>query len=118
MGKVGYILPEDKKKEAIANGLALQTVYSRLKRGWEVDRAVSEKPRDTIAHHLERSPTGELLPQDKKGKQRAFRLPSLMDGEVDQAIASSGLSPTKWYTLAIKEYLVKSSRDRRKKKTK
>ncbi len=39
MGKVAKILPEEYKQKAIENHISIQTVYKRLRTGWDLERA-------------------------------------------------------------------------------
>ena len=108
MPAYGVILDEEHKQKAIANNLSLQTVYARLKRGWDVERAVTEKPKQTTVHDLPRSETGELLPHElPKGKQRSIRLYKHMDDDIDEAIASSGMTQSDFVSMAVEQFYKK-----------
>ena len=108
MGKRGILLSEENKHRAKENGLSLQTVYGRLKRGWEVERAITEPPQSTNFHNLPRSPTGEVTRgEHKKGRLRSIRFWDYMDEEIDKAIAASGMNQSDWVTMAVEEYYQK-----------
>lgn len=98
MGKVGKILSAEQKAIALSNNLSLQTVYLRLSRGWDIDRAVSEAPRNK--YQVSRGESGEIL-SEGKGKIRSFRVPAEIDSEVDRLIAESGLSQSEWAGSAV-----------------
>jgi hypothetical protein len=102
MGKVGKILSAEQKQTALNNGLKLVTVYDRLNRGWDIERAIVEPPKRKYVP--KRELTGEIK-SEGKGKIRSFRVPIELDEEVDRLIEESGLSASEWAGKAIAEYL-------------
>jgi hypothetical protein len=94
-----YDITDKDKETAENNQIPLSTVYARLKRGWEVDRAVTESPRPTASR--DRNANGEILTDVPKGKGRFFQVPAEREEELDEAIAASGLSGAQWYADAI-----------------
>ncbi len=72
MGKTGKLLPEEYKQKAIDNDLNLQTVYRRLERGWDIERAVTEKAKNTT-YNYKRTEDGSITTdRPKSEKTRAF----------------------------------------------
>ena len=69
MAKFGSVLPDDKKQIAIANGIPLTTVYRRLKRDWDMERAITQKPKKTHIHKLQRREEGAFKSDRLKSQQ-------------------------------------------------
>jgi hypothetical protein len=112
MGKVGYKLPEEYKQKAIANGISLQTVYARIDRGWDIERAVTEDPRKNrtpIAAAIDsRDSEGNLKSVGRaKGKLISFTPYRDMEDKLQKAIKESGQSRSVFLANAIEEYLEK-----------
>lgn len=121
MGKVGYKLPKKYKEKAIENGISLQTVYCRLERGWDLDRAVSEDPRKNrtpIAAAIDsRDEEGNLKSVGRpKGKIISFTPYRDMEDRLKKAIEESGQSRSVFIADAIEEYLDKLWEPKAKKK--
>jgi hypothetical protein len=105
MPAVGIVLDEKHKQIALKNNISLQTVYARIKRGWNVDRAVSEVPQKTNVHVLPRSNRGPVLAgEHPKGKHRSIRLYKYMDNEIDQIIEEMGLNQSDFIAMAVEQY--------------
>lgn len=114
MGKVGKILSKEEAAIAVSNGLPLPTVYKRLQRGWEVERAITTPPKEVPGRPLNRE-NGEFSSSDEpKGKQRSIRLSAEWDEIADKAIADSGLTQSEWIGMAVVEYLKKQQKRGRK----
>jgi hypothetical protein len=112
MGKVGYKLPEKYKQIAISNGLSLPTVYARIERGWDLERAVSEDPRKNrtpiSAEKKLRDEHGNLKSVGRpKGKLISFTPYRDMEDKLQKAINESGQSRSVFLADAIEEYLEK-----------
>jgi hypothetical protein len=89
MGKVAKLLPEKYKQIAIANEIPLPTVYRRLKSDWDLQRAVTEKPKKVII--TQRKETGELIALDRpKGNTISFTPYQDNEELLEKAIAKSG----------------------------
>lgn len=86
------------------HGLATNTVYARLSRGWDLKKAITEPPKSSPPP-LERNEEGSLISDAPKGKQRSIRLPVEWDEVADRAIAESGLTQSEWVANAIVNYL-------------
>lgn len=96
---------------AHSHGLATNTVYARLSRGWDLEKAITEPPKSSPPP-LERNEEGSLISDAPKGKQRSIRLPAEWDEVADKAIAESGLSQSEWVANAIVNYLKKQKNRR------
>jgi hypothetical protein len=109
MGKRGFILSTEDKEKAIAAGLSLQTVYARIKRGWDVEKAITVAPMATPLTELERTATGELLPKDSLpvGRPRTIYLNLIYDEYLDKEIEQSGLGQSRFIAKIIEDYLKK-----------
>ncbi len=101
---------------AESNGIAPNTVYARLQRGWDLERAISEPPKKLRQlEKLSRNEEGSLVTAKPKGRIRSLRLDRDLDEKVDEAIASSGLTMADWFSDFVREHLnSKSSRKERK----
>lgn len=95
-----YGVTEDDKAIAKQNGIAMSTVYARLRSGWDKEIAITQKPGANPFANLDRDPNGELVSRDPKGKTRSFQIPARYDGDLDAAIASSGISASDWFAQA------------------
>jgi hypothetical protein len=110
MGKVGYKLPDKYKQIAIDNGISLQTVYSRINHGWELEKAVNKKPSKKI--RAIRSKTGELITSRKK---YPISIHFYEDKEeiLDDAIAQSGKTRSEFIADVLEDYLDKWEKKKR-----
>jgi hypothetical protein len=91
-----YGLTNDDKAIAEQNGIAISTVYARLRSGWDKQRAITEKPQKVPFSGMERDENGEIIGENPKGKPRAFALPRDLDSLLDSAIADSGKSQSEF----------------------
>jgi hypothetical protein len=108
--KPGHVLPDEDKKIAIANGLALQTVYGRIKRGWDIDKAINTPPtKITHAVTAQRDEEGLLLSNNrpKSKKSMSFTLYEDMEDLFNQAYQQSNLSRSEFIATAMEQYLLK-----------
>ena len=101
MGKI------TKKQWAIAscNQVPRTTVYKRIQRGWDVERAVRTPPVEQVRLREK----GGKFTGKTKGKPRSFRMPVDWDEKMDSAIAESGLSEGEWIAIALVNELKRSS---------
>jgi hypothetical protein len=97
---------------AESHGIAYNTVYTRMQRGWDKHRAITESPKTSPAQTLglERNAEGSIISDNPKGKQRSIRLPAEWDEKADQAIAQSGLTQSEWVAGVIVEHLQKKKK--------
>ena len=106
-----YDLTDNDLETIEKNGIPMSTVYARLKRGWDVDTAVTKPSRPVVIR--DRNPDGEITTDTPKGKGRFFKLPATLDDDVDAAIEASGLSAAQWYVEAV-ELKLESSKNKAK----
>lgn len=105
--KRGTILPDDLKEKAIANGLALTTVYARLKRGWDKLEAVTIPPTQTSTQDLERD-QGWLVSSDRpRGSIFSFAIYKDVEDDFYNALSQSGLTKSEFIANAMEQYLQK-----------
>ncbi len=99
MGKI------TKKQWAIAkaNQVPRTTVYKRIQRGWDVEKAVGTPPKEQVRHK-----EGGRFAGKTKGKPRSFRMPVDWDEKMDEAITESGLSEGEWIAIALVNKLMRS----------
>lgn len=119
MGKTAILLPEEYKEKAIANKISIQTVYQRLKRGWDLERAVTEPPK--TPQHLSKLSRDEGMIRSgnrpKGSKTYGFVYYKDREKQLDQAIAESGLSVSDFMSKIVDDYLEKrESNGQRKRK--
>ncbi len=97
MGKVAKLLPPEKVAIAERNNIPLTTVYKRLKRGWDLEKAITQPPRES---NRKRSEEGEFIGSGK-GKPRCFTLPLEWDEKLEKAIADSELNQSEWVAQVV-----------------
>ena len=108
MGKTAILLPDKYKEKALENGISIQTVYQRIKRGWDLDRAVTQKPK-TPPHLSKGRDEGMIKAGDRPKGSKTYGFVYYKDREekLDQAIAESGLSISDFMSNIVDEYLDK-----------
>lgn len=114
MGKVAKLLPPEDAAIAEKNGIPLVTVYKRLQRGWDVEKAITKPTRSK--GNQARDDRGEYQPKSetgKKGKIWSFAMPEEFDPMLSSAIADSELTQTDFLT----EIVTKELRKRKKSQT-
>jgi hypothetical protein len=115
MGKVGKLLPEEYKQKAIENNIPIPTVYGRLERNWDLERAVTELPKNIVK--VVREPTGEIKASNRpKGDVFSVTLYKDLEPLFNQALEESGQSRSVFVADAIEQYLLKLWKPRNKKK--
>ena len=111
MGKKAKKLPEDKKQIALANGISIQTVYARIKRGWSIDRAITEQVKSDntpiSAVIGSRQEGGRLKPFAQKAKGKVISFTPYRDDEEElaQLITESGESRSVFLAEVIHQWL-------------
>jgi hypothetical protein len=107
VSKSAYRLPLEYKEKAIANGINLATVYKRIQRGWELERAVTEKAKPAPRHVFENKRIdGMLMAGDRpKGKKRGYAFYQDSEEELEKAIRESGLSTSEFTAYAVEQSL-------------
>ncbi|WP_373479261.1 hypothetical protein [Geminocystis sp.] len=107
--KTNKIFPNEYREKAIANNIALATVYSRLERGWDLDKAVTTPPiRKTYIHQAKRE-DGWVVSSDRPRLKKSMSVSLYEDLEplFNKALADSGLSCSEFIANAIEQYLKK-----------
>ncbi len=107
--KTSKVFPDDYKEKAIANNISVNTVYSRLERGWDLDKAVTTPPiRKTYIHEAKRE-DGWVIPSDRPRLKKSMSVSLYQDLEplFNEALADSGLSCSEFIANAIEQYLLK-----------
>ena len=108
INKKGKKLPPEYQEIAIANGLSLSTVYDRLNRGWDLDKAVNTPPtRKTYASSSERI-DGSIKATDRpRGRTITFSTYKDIEPLLNDAIKESGKSKSQFIADAVEQYLLK-----------
>jgi hypothetical protein len=107
--KSSKIFPDQYKERAIANGISIQTVYARLQRGWDLEKAVTEKPgTNTYAHKAHRE-DGWITASERPRLKQCFSTSIYQDLEptFNKALEESGLSRSEFIANAVEQYLLK-----------
>ena len=112
MGKVGKLVSPEELAIAEKNGIPKVTVYKRLDRGWDVQKAITKSPRKT--GNKQRDEEGQFTGVGK-GQVRSFTLPVEWDEKLTVAIADSGKSQTEWLEETIINKLKRQKKSRRSK---
>lgn len=107
MGKKAILLPDEYREIAEKNGLSIQTVYSRIKRGWELEKAVTKKPERKYASPKRKE--GMIIARDRPKGDRPISFYFYKDLEdlLEKAITESGLSRSEFLSQALETYLLK-----------
>jgi hypothetical protein len=114
MGKVAKKLPEEYRQKAIENDLSLTTVYARIKRGWDLDEAVTKPASKIYATNNERI-EGEIQKSDRP-RSDLFSVRIYQDNEdlFQEAIKKSGKSKSQFVADAVDYYLKNYVKRKRK----
>jgi hypothetical protein len=112
--KVNVKVNAEQMAIASSNGIAPNTVYARLKNGWDLHRAITEPPRKLPQlAKLSRNEEGSLVTDKPKGKKRSFSFDADLDPLVDEMIAASGMTFTDWLNQMVREKLTPAQKTRR-----
>ena len=104
MSKFAIVLTEESKAIATENGVPHSTVYARLKRGWDLEKAVTEKPR--AFSYYGRDEHGSNIGKGL-GKSRSIRFDQELDEAIDAAIAESGKTQSEFLADLVLPALMK-----------
>jgi hypothetical protein len=110
MGKTAVLLPEKYKKIALANNISIQTVYGRLRRGWDVEKAVKVPPDKSKGKSADvPRKEGAIMPSDRPrcSKPISFYFYQDLEKILESAVKSSGLSRSEFISQVVEEYLLK-----------
>ncbi|BAQ61627.1 hypothetical protein GM3708_2033 [Geminocystis sp. NIES-3708] len=105
--KRGNVLPNEYKEKALSNGLALTTVYARLKRGWNIDEAVSIQPTEKTSTHELKRDKGWLVANRAKGSSITFAIYQDLEDLFNKALQESGVTKSQFVADAVEQYLLK-----------
>lgn len=97
MPRTSKLLTEEQKAIAEENGIPLVTVYKRLDRDWDVEKAITKPTRKTG----NRKRKDGLFVDTGRAKARFFSLPQEWDDKLTKAIADSDLSEAEWVERVI-----------------
>ncbi|MDJ0595849.1 MAG: hypothetical protein QNJ72_38685 [Pleurocapsa sp. MO_226.B13] len=97
MPRVSKLLTEEQKAIAEKNGIPLVTVYKRLDRDWDVEKAITQPTRKTG----NRKRKDGLFVDTGRAKARFFSLPQEWDDKLTKAIANSDLSESEWIERVV-----------------
>lgn len=86
-----------------ANGIPGSTVRYRIKKGWDVERAITEKPKTRNNGH--RADLG-MYGSKSKGKDRHFRINKNLDSRLDKLVAESKLNHSDFIAAIVTNWLV------------
>ena len=101
MPRESKLLTDEQKRIAQNNNIPLVTVYKRLKRGWDINKAITKQTRK--AGNIKRE--NGLFIDAGRGKRRYFSICAEWDDILDKAIAESGIDETEWIEQTIIEKL-------------
>lgn len=97
MPRVSKLLTEEQLAIAKKNGIPKVTVYKRLDRGWDVEKAITKPTRKLKNVKREDG----LFVDAGRGESRFFSLPVEWDEKLKIAIADSELSEREWIEQTI-----------------
>ena len=101
MPRESKLLTEEQLAIAEDNGIPKVTVYKRLERGWDVEKAITKPTRKLKNVKREDG----LFVDAGRGESRFFSLPQEWDDKLKDAIAKSGMSENEWLEQTIIEKL-------------
>lgn len=101
MPRASKLLTDEQLTIAERNGIPKVTLYKRLNRGWDVEKAITQPTRKV--GNTERK--NGLFVDAGRGESRFFSLPQEWDEKLKQAIAESKMSEKEWIEQAIIEKL-------------
>jgi hypothetical protein len=116
MGKVAKLLPEKYKQKAIENNIPIQTVYYRLNKNWDIEKAVTQKPKQTIKRHRDKE--GQIISERPKSHLYSFTFYDDKQELLDKAIEESGKTKSQFIADILEEYLIKWAKKKERIKTK
>ena len=113
MGKVAKLLPEEYKQKAIANNIPLQTVYYRIEKNWDLERAVTQPPRKISRKRRE---DGEITTDRAKSHQHSFNFYDDKQELFDRAWKESGKTKSEFISDIVEDWLDKWAKKNKVKK--
>ena len=101
MPRVSKLLTDEQLAIAESNEIPKVTVYKRLDRGWDIEKAIT-KPTRKVGNTKRKD---GLFVDAGRAKARFFSLPQEWDDKLKDAIAESGMSENEWLEKTIIEKL-------------
>ena len=101
MPRESKLLTDEQLAIADKNGIPKVTVYKRLDRGWDVEKAIT-KPTRKVGNTKRKD---GLFVDAGRAKARFFSLPQEWDKKLTKAIADSEMSENEWLEQTIIEKL-------------
>jgi hypothetical protein len=103
----GIVLPDKYKELAIANRISLKTVYHRIKRGWEIEKAVTTPPSNRGESSRKNGRVhGSIRAGDRpKGSPITFTMYQDSQDLFNEAVNKSGLSRSGFVANVVEQYL-------------
>ena len=97
MPRESKLLTDQQKTIAEKNDIPLVTVYKRLDRGWDVEKAITKPTRKPKNVKREDG----LFVDAGRGARRYFSLPVEWENDFERAITQSELSESEWIERVI-----------------
>lgn len=97
MPRESKLLTNEQLAIADKNGIPKVTVYKRLDRGWEVEKAITQPTRKPKNVKREDG----LFVDAGRGERRYFSLPVEWEKDFEQAIADSEMSESEWVEQVV-----------------
>ena len=97
MPRESKLLTNEQLALAEKNGIPKVTVYKRLDRGWDVEKAITKPTRKL--KNLKRE--DGLFVDAGRGGRTYFSLPVEWENDFKQAIADSGMSESEWVEQVV-----------------
>ena len=101
MPRVSKLLTEEQKAIAEKNDIPLVTVYKRLDRDWDIEKAITKPTRKIKNVKREDG----LFVDAGRGERRQFSLPKEWDEELERAIAESQMGESELLEIAVIDWL-------------
>lgn len=101
MPRQSKLLTEEQLAIADKNGIPKVTVYKRLDRGWDVEKAITKPTRKVKNVKREDG----LFVDSGRGERRYFSLPVEWEKDFEKAIADSQMSESEWVEQLVIEGL-------------
>ena len=101
MPRESKLLTDEQLAIAESNEIPKVTVYKRLDRGWDIEKAIT-KPTRKVGNTKRKD---GLFVDAGRGETRFFSLPQEWDDKLKDAIADSELNEKEWIERAIIEKL-------------
>lgn len=97
MPRESKLLTDEQKAIAENNEIPLVTVYKRLERGWDIEKAITKPTRKP--GNIKRE--DGLFVDAGRGKRRHFSISIKWEDDLEKAIADSEMSESEWIEQVI-----------------